>query len=141
MSLSTLMRPEKLKKLIYGLGAFAVIFLIVLGIFARNGWLPHADGLSGKKTGWFGRELPRNASGVWNPLVALLPSATPQLSKEYLYAGGRLLAVEDANAGAGATPTPTPTPTPAPTPYGYEGDVSPHNLGDGSVTSGDVSVM
>ena len=29
------------------------------------------------------------------------PSPTPQLSREYLYAGSRLLAVEDANANAG----------------------------------------
>jgi hypothetical protein len=36
-----------------------------------------------------------------NPfLPASLPSPTPQLSKEYLYAGSRLLAVEDANANA-----------------------------------------
>jgi spore coat protein A, manganese oxidase len=36
-----------------------------------------------------------------NPfLPASLPSPTPQLSKEYIYAGSRLLAVEDANATA-----------------------------------------
>ena len=36
-----------------------------------------------------------------NPfLPAPLPVATPQLSKEYIYAGSRLLAVEDANANA-----------------------------------------
>ncbi len=36
-----------------------------------------------------------------NPFAALPPtSPTPQLSKEYLYAGSRLLAVEDANAVA-----------------------------------------
>lgn len=36
-----------------------------------------------------------------NPLVsATSPSPTPQLSKEYIYAGSRLLAVEDANANA-----------------------------------------
>ena len=36
-----------------------------------------------------------------NPFVpAALPSPTPQLSKEYIYAGSRLLAVEDANATA-----------------------------------------
>ena len=36
-----------------------------------------------------------------NPFVpAALPSPTPQLSKEYIYAGSRLLAVEDANANA-----------------------------------------
>ena len=36
-----------------------------------------------------------------NPFVpAALPDPTPQLSKEYIYAGSRLLAVEDANANA-----------------------------------------
>jgi len=36
-----------------------------------------------------------------NPLVpAALPTPTPQLSKEYIYAGSRLLAVEDKNATA-----------------------------------------
>lgn len=38
-----------------------------------------------------------------NPfLSAPLPSPTPQLAKEYIYAGSRLLAVEDANANASA---------------------------------------
>lgn len=36
-----------------------------------------------------------------NPfLPAPMPAPTPQLSKEYIYAGSRLLAVEDANANA-----------------------------------------
>ena len=36
-----------------------------------------------------------------NPFTeAVPPSATPQLSKEYIYAGSRMLAVEDANANA-----------------------------------------
>ena len=36
-----------------------------------------------------------------NPFTeAPMPSATPQLSKEYIYAGSRMLAVEDANASA-----------------------------------------
>lgn len=37
-----------------------------------------------------------------NPFIpAPLPSPTPQLAKEYVYAGSRLLAVEDVNANAG----------------------------------------
>ena len=46
----------------------------------------------------------------WNAVPASLiapepvPSPTPVLAKEYIYAGSRLLAVEDANANA---PTPT----------------------------------
>lgn len=41
-------------------------------------------------------------------------------SKEYIYAGGRLIATEEPQASPSATltPTPTPTPTPAPTPAG-----------------------
>ncbi len=54
--------------------------------------------MSGKKTGWFGRELPKHATSAWNPFPP--PNPTPQLSKEYVYAGSRLLAVEDANATA-----------------------------------------
>lgn len=46
-----------------------------------------------------------NGSTSWldtvNPFAsAPLPNPTPQLSKEYIYAGSRLLAVEDANANA-----------------------------------------
>lgn len=81
-------------------GIAAAIFLITLGIFASNGWLPSTDPMTGKKTGWFGRALPKNASSSWNPLATPLPTPTPQLSKEYIYAGSRLLAVEDANATA-----------------------------------------
>ncbi|HYJ92813.1 MAG TPA: discoidin domain-containing protein, partial [Pyrinomonadaceae bacterium] len=41
-----------------------------------------------------------------NPfLSAPSPSPTPQLSKEYIYAGSRLLAVEDANATSGSSRT------------------------------------
>ncbi len=76
------------------------VLLLGLGVFASNGWLPQTDAVSGKKTGWFGLELPQNASSAWNPLAAPLPNPTPQLSKEYVYAGSRLLAVEDANANA-----------------------------------------
>lgn len=43
----------------------------------------------------------RSVLSALNPFIpAPLPSATPQLSKEYIYAGSRLLAVEDANANA-----------------------------------------
>ena len=100
MSLPDSLNAGKRRKLFYGGVALALITFISLGIFAKNGWFPHTDPLSGKKTGWFGAELPRNAASSWNPLAAPLPSATPQLSKEYIYAGSRLLAVEDANANA-----------------------------------------
>lgn len=78
----------------------AVVLLAGIGVMARNGWLPNTDPLSGKKMGWFGKELPKNASSSWNPLAVPSPTPTPQLSKEYIYAGSRLLAVEDAGANA-----------------------------------------
>ncbi len=118
------------------IGAGLLVLFAGLGIMAANGWFPNTDAMTGKKTGWFGTELAKNASSSWNPFAAPLPTGTPQLSKEYIYAGSRLLAVEDANAGG----TPTPTPTPVPTPYGYEGDVTPRYYGDGAVDTTDISI-
>jgi hypothetical protein len=88
------------KKLLYPFAGFALLFLVGMGVMAKNGWLPSTDALTGKKTGWFGRTLPQNASRSWNPMAAPFVTATPQLSKEYIYAGSRMLAVEDANANA-----------------------------------------
>jgi hypothetical protein len=100
MSLSNAPKVEKRKKLLAGLAALAIIVLVGLGAFAKNGWLPTTDPLTGKKTGWFGKELPKNASSSWNPIAPPLPTPTPQLSKSYIYAGSRLLAIEDENANA-----------------------------------------
>lgn len=98
---STKTVPVQKRSKFLKIGGIAVaIFLITLGIFASNGWLPSTDPMTGRKTGWFGKPLPKNASSSWNPLAAPLPTPTPQLSKEYIYAGSRLLAVEDANATA-----------------------------------------
>jgi hypothetical protein len=88
------------KKLLYPSAGFALLVLIAVGAMAKHGWLPRTDALTGKKTGWFGVALPHNASSSWNPMAAPLTTPTPQLSKEYIYAGGRMLAVEDANASA-----------------------------------------
>jgi len=79
---------------------FGTAALFVLGVLASQGWLPQTDPVSGRKRGWFGRELPLEASSIWNPFAGPLPTPTPQLAKEYIYAGSRLLAVEDANANA-----------------------------------------
>ena len=100
MSLFAPTTAESRRKLIYGASACALVVFIGLGVFANNGWFPHTDSLTGKKTGWFGHELAKNAGSTWNPLAASSPTPTPQLSKEYIYAGQRLLAVEDANANA-----------------------------------------
>jgi hypothetical protein len=82
------------------IAAIGLVMLLGLGVFAKNGWLPKTDALSGKRTGWFGKELTKNAPSSWNPLAMPTATPTPQLSKEYIYAGSRLLAVEDANANA-----------------------------------------
>lgn len=100
MSLMSSIVPAKRKTLLKGLCVFAVIALIGLGVMAANGWLPRTDSLSGEKTGWFGKKLPKNAGSTWNPFAPPSPTPTPQLSKEYIYAGSRLLAVEDKNASA-----------------------------------------
>lgn len=100
MSLVSYFKPESRKRLLYGCGAFIVLILITAGIFASNGWFPRTDPMSGKRTGWFGTPLAKNAPSSWNPVALPDPTSTPQLSKEYIYAGSRLLAVEDANASA-----------------------------------------
>ncbi|MEQ1923345.1 MAG: VCBS repeat-containing protein [Pyrinomonadaceae bacterium] len=100
MSLMSSIDPAKRKTLFKGLCVFAIGALVGLGVMAANGWLPRTDAVSGEKFGWFGKKLPKNAGSTWNPLAAPLPTATPQLSKEYIYAGSRLLAVEDKNASA-----------------------------------------
>jgi len=94
------------RRLLYPILGFAVLSLFVIGVMGKNGWLPSTDALTGKKTGWFGASLPANASSSWNPMAAPLPTATPQLSKEYIYAGSRMLAVEDAGANAEGAPVP-----------------------------------
>jgi hypothetical protein len=100
MSLISSIDTVSRKRLLYGSAAFVFVALICLGVMAKNGWLPRTDPLSGKRTGWFGREVPKNAPSNWNPFAMPPPSPTPQLSKEYIYAGSRLLAAEDANASA-----------------------------------------
>ena len=85
-------------------GAVEWVWCTVPRTFASNDWFPRTDPFSGKRFGWFGKELAKNAPSAWNPLALPSPSPTPQLSKEYIYAGSRLLAVEDANANA-APPT------------------------------------
>src|SRR5437867_5787111 len=88
------------KRLWYALGLLCLVTAVVLGIFSENGWLPRTESVSGKRTGWFGKPLASSAPSSWNVFAAPPPSPTPQLSKELIYAGSRLLAVEDANANA-----------------------------------------
>lgn len=88
------------RSVLFAAGVFAFALLLTAGIFARNGWFPRTDALTGERTGWFGRKLPKNSPSSWDPFGVASPTPTPQLSKEYIYAGSRLLAVEDANANA-----------------------------------------
>lgn len=99
MSLIPTVRSPLSRRLLVGAISGALL-LVSLGVMANQGWLPHTDTVSGEKFGWFGNKLPKNAGSTWNPFAAPLPTPTPQLSKEYIYAGSRLLAVEDANANA-----------------------------------------
>jgi len=87
MSLQYFQSAERRKKLLAGFTALIFTALIAVGVFAKNNWFPSTDALTGKETGWFGS-------------ASVLPAPTPQLSKEYIYAGAHLLAVEDTNANA-----------------------------------------
>lgn len=99
-------RAEKRRRFLAGAGFFAIVVLITLGVFASNGWFPRTDAFSGKRTGWFGRSVSSphvikgSATDQSGWFASAPPSPTPQLSKELIYAGSRLLAVEDANASA-----------------------------------------
>jgi len=88
-------KAQKQKTLLACLGALVFVSLILTGIFAKNGWFPTTDTLTGERTGWFGR-----TAADKDQLVGPQPVQNFRLSKEYLYAGSRLLAVEDANANA-----------------------------------------
>ncbi len=88
------------RRLAYGLALFTFLSLTVLGAMAGNGWLPS---LSGSEPGAV-------ATGLAPP-----PTPGTSLSREYLYAGQRLLASEDANA---------------PTPCNCEGNVASRLNGD-----------
>src|SRR5688572_29803069 len=87
MSLQYSQPARKQKILLAVFGALIFATLITIGIFAKNDWFPSTDASTGRQTGWFGT-------------VSAQPPSAPQLSKEYIYAGSRLLAVEDANANA-----------------------------------------
>ncbi|MEJ7623780.1 MAG: hypothetical protein WKF34_07285 [Pyrinomonadaceae bacterium] len=48
-------------------GGIALVLTLVVGVFAANGWFPRTDGLSGKRSGWFGAEVAKNsASCLWS---------------------------------------------------------------------------
>ena len=76
--------------------------MLTVGVFAKNEWFPTTDGF-GNKTGWFGSKSESRQVGIATGFFSSVyptPTPTPQLAVEYIYAGSRLLAVEDANANA-----------------------------------------
>lgn len=81
-------KSERREKFYAGLGSLAFVILLLIGVFAKNGWFPGTDPITEKTSG-------RN-----DVSTQPAPELTPQLSKEYIYAGSRLLAVEDARANA-----------------------------------------
>jgi len=105
------LKGNRKKRFLYpALGVLLAAFLVI-GVMGKNGWLPSTDALSGKRTGWFGTEVKAggdaatsgsNAYSAANPsaAAAMTTTSSVQLSKEYIYAGSRMLAVEDANANA-----------------------------------------
>lgn len=116
--ISSIKDGKKVKMALLTLGA---ILLLSFGLFAQLGWLPNTDRETGERSGWLGMKIDKNSpSSNWNPFPEPAPPFVPNLSKEYIYAGDRMLAVEDyAQPTPTVTPTPTPgsaTPTPTPTP-------------------------
>jgi len=100
-------------KLIRVSGTLGIFLLLGLGIFGQMGWLPTTNPETGARTGWFGAKISKTSeSSNWNPFAESEPQTNLQLSKEYIYAGSRLLAIEEAGGGSGS-PTPTPTPPPS----------------------------
>lgn len=79
--------------LIYGLMSITGLGDVLINTVAGNSPFAKADkkDLSGQRKSLF---------SAINPPANPSPTPTPQLSKEYIYAGSRLLAVEDANATA-----------------------------------------
>ncbi|MGI8542884.1 MAG: discoidin domain-containing protein, partial [Aridibacter sp.] len=113
-ALITRLRNIERRKLFSNFAIVGLLLLVSIGAMAQMGLLPHIDKQSGQKYGWFGAELSADTTRLWNPFAAPPQSGTPQLSKEYVYAGDRLLAIEETGSGASSTPTPTATTTPTP---------------------------
>ena len=76
----------------------ATLIVAFLSIGALGAVLKYLDEDAQKQKLLAARD--RSALSRINPFFDPTPTPTPQLSKEYLYAGSRLLAVEDANANA-----------------------------------------
>ena len=93
----------KTRRLLPTVIAITFVILITIGVFAKNKWFPSTDGITGARSGWFGTTATESPDSWFYSFAP--PTPTPQLSKEYIYAGTRLLAVEDANANAACPPS------------------------------------
>ncbi len=83
--------------------AFGIFLFFGLSVFGAGMKFLEDDAQRQIGNGYTAADSPENQSLLnrFNLfLPAPLPASTPQLSKEYIYAGSRLLAVEDANANA-----------------------------------------
>jgi hypothetical protein len=81
------------------LGKVERLAVIVFGLLLVSVAVGKA-GLGNKLVNAFSVNTNSRNQLVTNNSLNPLPTSTPQLSKEYIYAGSRLLAVEDANANA-----------------------------------------
>jgi len=107
-------KSNRKKKLFYPVIGIVLIALVGIGAMAKNGW--------------FGTSIPENASSSSRNPVAAAPvppvvTGTPGLLKEYIYAGSKLLAVDNAVVNG----------------PGFEGDIASRQSGDGQVLSDDVA--
>ena len=93
MSLPFSPHAEKRTKFWVGIAALVFVVFISLGVMASNGWLDSVQ------SGNFSLSLNRKERDESRTLNSE-PLPTPQLSKSFIYAGSRLLAIEDKNSNA-----------------------------------------
>lgn len=89
----------------------ALIALLALGALGATGGLPSVKSIAGVFNRFAETVGFKHKDTNLKLEHSSLPTPTPQLSKKYIYAGSRMLAIED----YGIAPTPPP-PTPTPTP-------------------------
>ncbi|NJM52593.1 MAG: hypothetical protein HC846_03860 [Blastocatellia bacterium] len=119
-TISQLWRTSSIKQKFLAIGILALLSIGVLGAMGEFSSEKKGGILSGlAETVGLKEKSSQTGDSVNESLTP--PNGTLQLSKEYVYAGSRMLATED--YGISGTPTPTPTPTPPPAsgcPSGFE---------------------
>ena len=123
-------KTSSIKQKVIALGILALLTIGALG--AINEFSGGKEGgVFSNLTETVGLKEKRKSNNQGDSVIEPLnpPEGTIQLSKEYIYAGSRMLATEDygiaptnptptPSEGGGGSPTPTTTPTPTPTPPG-----------------------